>query len=152
MLKEYVIDLRDFDGKLRELISTGLQEHAFRLGWSWGTGKNVHYIEENVLYFDADKGICHNDCIDNSFNNTPISPADFLALTPEDVQDKPEKPVFTPTQMVLCRNEAEYPWCLDIYSHYQRGGRYPYMCVGGKWPEIIPYEGNEHLCGQVGEP
>ena len=87
MLKEYVIDLRGYDGKLRELISTGLQEHGFRLGWIWSTGKHVHHTRENVLYFDADGEMCHNEYIDNSFNNTPISPADFLALTTEDVQD-----------------------------------------------------------------
>jgi hypothetical protein len=92
MLKEYVIDLRGYDGKLRELISTGLQKHAFRLGWIWSTGKHVHHTRENVLYFDADGEMCHNEYIDNSFNNTPISPADFLALTTEDVQDEPDNP------------------------------------------------------------
>jgi hypothetical protein len=34
MLKEYVIDLRGYDGKLRELISTWLQGYAYRLGWT----------------------------------------------------------------------------------------------------------------------
>ncbi len=160
MLKEYVIDLRDYDGKLRELISTGLQEHGFRLGWIWSTGKHVHHTRENVLYFDADGEMCHNEYIDNSFNNTPISPADFLALTTEDVQDNSgtasaactnKKPGFEPKQWVLGRDNPNQCWCLDRFSHYTDD--LEYICLGRcMWEEIIPYEGNEHLCGQVGEP
>ena len=90
MLKEYVIDLRDYDGKIRELISTGLQEHAFTLGWKgWTVGipGEVRYTDSDVLYFDNDGIIKHSFLVDDDFDNTPISPAAFLALTPEDVQD-----------------------------------------------------------------
>ena len=90
MLKEYVIDLRGYDGKLRGLISTGLQKHAFRLGWEgWpcsNSGK-VECTDEPVLYFDNDENIRHSSFVDGCLDNTPISPAAFLALTPEDVQD-----------------------------------------------------------------
>ena len=150
MLKEYVIDLREFKGKLRELISTGLQEHAFMLGWIWGFGgKIVNFTKSAILYLHDDGMICH----DNDMRSRgTITPADFLALTPEDVQDEPEKPRFEPTQMVLGRNKPDRIWRLDIYSHHVEENSFPHACVGGSWPEIIPYEGNEHLCGQVGEP
>ena len=95
MLKEYVIDLRGYDGKLRELISTGLQKHAFRLGWigcPYSNPGKVDCTYEPVLYFDGDAKIRHSSFVDGCLNNTPISPADFLALTTEDVQDEPDNP------------------------------------------------------------
>jgi hypothetical protein len=168
MLKEYVIDIREFDGKLRELISTGLQEHAFKLGWKgWPARDNpgeVFYTDKKVLYFDSDGSIAHNSFIDDAFDNTLITPADFLALTTEDVQDNSgtasaactdKKPKFEPKQWVLVRDSKEHPWYLDIYSHYddeEDGSGIHFMCVGSGWRECIPYDGNEHLCGQVGEP
>jgi len=90
MQKKYVIDLRGYDGKLRELISTGLQEHSFKLGWKGIPSKNpgkVAYTDEPVLYFDNDENIRHSSFVDGCLDNTPISPADFLALTTEDVKD-----------------------------------------------------------------
>jgi hypothetical protein len=163
MLKEYVIDLRGYDGKLRKLISTGLQEHGFRLGWKGIPSKNpgkVAYTDEPVLYFDNDENIRHSSFVDGCLDNTPISPADFLALTTEDVQDNSgtasaactdKKPGFEPKQWVLGRDNPNQCWCLDRFSHYTDD--LEYICLGRcMWEKIIPYEGNEHLCGQVGEP
>jgi hypothetical protein len=156
-MKEYVIDLREFDGKIRELISTGLQEHAFTLGWKgWTVGipGEVRYTDSDVLYFDNDGIIKHSFLVDDDFDNTPITPADFLALTPEDVQAKPEKLRFKPTQSILGRDDSSRAWTLDIFSHVDGDSddAYIYVCVGTCWAEIIPFEGNEHLCGKVGEP
>jgi hypothetical protein len=92
-MKEYKIDLHEFDGKVREVVSEAIQRHAFELGypgWRCG-GKNVRETRAPYLFIETRRMAMTDTCSMNAFMNdkdTLISVADFLALTPEDVQDE----------------------------------------------------------------
>jgi hypothetical protein len=104
------------------------------------------------LYLHGDGLICHDN--DMKMRGT-ITPADFLSLTPEDVQDEPDdlELMFKPDVKVLVRDLPDQRWKLDIFSHIDlQDLTHNYVCVGGFYVDCIPYEGNEHLCGKVGEP
>ena len=54
---------------------------------------------------------------------------------------------FKPYQKVLTRMEDGESWEADLFGTYKPLCDNPYHCVGGWWPQCIPYEGNEHLLG-----
>ena len=150
-MKEYKIDLSGYEGKVREVVSEAIQRHAFELGyegWLYG-GKIVQDTQVKFLYIKE-------DCFTIGFNAdthleapyTPISPADFLTLTPEDVKEAPKEPEFKPFDRVLVRDSDEDEWHIDFFErYYDKDAPYGNMCVSSRWRHCIPYEGNEHLLG-----
>lgn len=89
-MKAYKIDLSMLDSEAREDVSATLQRHSFRLGYAWQYGgKKVQHEYCPVLCFEADGEILVDEDTYrfNKWSNTEISITDFLALTPEDVQD-----------------------------------------------------------------
>ena len=54
-----------------------------------------------------------------------------------------------PFDKVLCRDDANYKWEVDIFRHIIEGDyEYnKYSCMSDTWRYCIPYEGNEHLLG-----
>jgi hypothetical protein len=92
-MKEYKIDLSGFDGKVRELVSEAIQRHAFELGYEWcGSGRKVVLTNSPYLFFNKSSDITNVGTGGvrylEQIYGTLISAADFLALTPEDVQDE----------------------------------------------------------------
>lgn len=55
------------------------------------------------------------------------------------------KPQLKPFDKVLVRNNDDDEWVCDIFSHIDELAFY--YCVGTRWEQCIPYEGNEHLLG-----
>lgn len=93
-MKEYKIDLSGFDGKVREVVSEAVQRHAFELGCRWFGVFEKRALHKGAPYLfthkDGSLGMQMSGTVSwfNSHTNTLISPADFLALTPEDVKDE----------------------------------------------------------------
>lgn len=68
--------------------------------------------------------------------------------------DKPKMERFDPNTLqpferVLVRNGTDKPWQCDLFSHYDGGAIYPYICIGDICKQyIIPYNvGTKHLVG-----
>ena len=94
----------------------------------------------------------HRDTF-NRCKNIEISAADFLALTPEDVQDAPKEPEFKPFDRVLVRDDDDDEWHIDFFEgmNKDKDEPYTYRCLNSLWYQCIPYEGNEHLLGTTGD-
>ena len=156
-MKEYKIDLHEFEGKVREVVNEAIQEKAFELGcWWYGVHeKRAIYTNASFIFTHKDGSLSMRKDSDiswfNSHSNTLISAADFLALTPEDVQDKPKEPKepeFKPFQKVLVRDYDSNVWTAHLYSHRDDNLTYIHRTVGDVgYHQCIPYEGNEHLLG-----
>lgn len=56
-----------------------------------------------------------------------------------------------PFDKVLCRDDRNCPWRVDMFSRYVEGDEFPYYGFKSTWKECIPYEGNEYLCDTIGE-
>lgn len=52
-----------------------------------------------------------------------------------------------PFDKVLCRDNANSKWEVDIFRHIVEENTYRYSCLCDTWKYCIPYEGNEHLLG-----
>lgn len=145
-MKEYKIDLSDYDGRVREVLSEAIQKKAFELGYEWASiGKEVSWLKSPYLFFNKDRYITYVDAEDilhfESHENTAISAADFLSLT----QEEPE---FKPFDRVLMRDFDDQMWTAHLYSHRDDSLTYIHRTVGDAgYNQCIPYEGNEHLLG-----
>ena len=150
-MKEYKIDLSMYEGKVRELVSEAIQKKAFGMGhpgWASG-GKVIQFSRMTYLFFEESCLVFGNNKQNYERNSLPeISAADFLALTPEDVQDAPKEPEFKPFDRVLVRDYDNDAWIANIYSHRDENCTFIHQTFGGVgYHQCIPYEGNEHLLG-----
>lgn len=59
--------------------------------------------------------------------------------------DQKQETELKPFDKVLVRNNDDDEWVCDIFSHIDELDFY--YCVGTRWEQCIPYEGNEHLLG-----
>ena len=156
-MKEYKIDLSGYEGKVREVVSEAIQRHAFKLGYGWCRSVKKKILTNSpYFFFNTDRSITYVDDEDVRYfedhRNIEISAADFLALTPEDVQDAPKEPEFKPFDHVLVRDNDIDEWHIDFFEGYDKDEPLHYLCLGSYWRHCIPYEGNEHLLGTAGEP
>jgi len=155
-MKEYKIDLSMYEGKVREVVNDAVQTKAFSLGYSWWAQERptvispTTVISPNCCYlFLNQSGFItrkHERNISHfSERDMPeISAADFLALTPEDVKEKPE---FKPFDKVLVRDSDGDEWRIDLFESFSEDAPYSFQCLQSYWKQCIPYEGNEHLLG-----
>ncbi len=154
-MKEYKIDLHEFEGKVRELVSEAIQRHAFELGYKGFNGRQVvSYTSAPFLFLNTTiKGMGyvsgHEASFFEQYEMPEISAADFLALTPEDVKDAPKEPEFKPFDRVLVRDDDDDEWHIDFFEGMNKDKDEPctYQCLNSFWRHCIPYEGNEHLLG-----
>lgn len=138
-MKAYKIDLSGFTGKVREVASEAVQKKAFELGYEWiATGKNImKYPGDLGIIFSAGGEMSR---LLSTSENPAITADAFLAL-------ESAWPEFKPFDKVLVRDAEKKAWCADIYSHLSKDEPGIHICVGGAWPQVIPYEGNEHILG-----
>ena len=156
-MKEYKIDLSMHEGKVRELVSEAVQKKAFELGYRWiNGGKSLKLLDVPLLFLDINGFVAWCSSKTGSWSNgdnAKISPADFLALTLEDVQDAPKDPELKPFDRVLVRDYDIDEWHIDFFEGcYDKDEPYANVCMSSCWEHCIPYEGNEHLLGTAGEP
>jgi len=147
-MKEFKIDLHEFKGKIREVVSEAIQKKAFGLGYEWNGGGKEAFYKKSPYLFLADK-ITHFGTEDVSFfeahGGDEISAEDFLDFNPEE-------PELKPFDHVLVRDFDEEEWVIDIFEEKDRDKPYRYQCLRSFYHQCIPYEGNEHLLGTTGEP
>jgi len=151
-MKEFKIDLSGYEGKVREVVSEAVQRKAFELGYGWvDGGKSLKLLDAPLLYLNINGFVTcgySKTCSWSNSDKAEISPADFLALTPEDVRDAPKEPEFKPFDRVLVRDDDDDEWHIDFFEgYYDKDAPYGNMCVSSRWRHCIPYEGNEHLLG-----
>ena len=156
-MKEYKIDLHEFEGKVREVVNEAIQEKAFELGcWWFGVPeKRAIHKSASFIFTHKDGSLSMRKDSDaswfNNHSNTLISAADFLALTPEDVQDKPKapkEPEFKPFDRVLVRDYDNDAWIANIYTYRDENCTFIHQTLNGVgYHQCISYEGNEHLLG-----
>lgn len=67
--------------------------------------------------------------------------------------DKPKVEKFDPKTLqpfdrVLVRDNDDEKWDCDLFSYYDGGQSYPYVCVSRLWSQCIPYnDETKHLVG-----
>lgn len=63
------------------------------------------------------------------------------------------KQKFKPFDKVLVKNIMSDNWVLSLFSHYNNGEKYPFICINDNYYRYcIPYEGNENLLGTANNP
>ena len=69
---------------------------------------------------------------------------------PDTLQVEPVKPTcpFKPFDKVLVRDGVDEQWRINIFSHHQEKGGFPYVCMSGVYRDCIPY--NEHTAHLLG--
>lgn len=50
---------------------------------------------------------------------------------------------------VLVRDDGYSSWRPDLWALYDKGHKFPYITIGCRYRQCIPYEGNEHLLGKT---
>ena len=50
---------------------------------------------------------------------------------------------------VLVRDDGYSLWQPSVWGLYDKGDRFPYITIGCRYRQCIPYEGNEHLLGKT---
>lgn len=81
-MQAYKMDLSMYEGKLREVVSTAVQQHAFELGYAWyGIGNVISDNNQPYLYFN-DAGMMYGDTSSYFIfdKSRPISESEFLAI------------------------------------------------------------------------
>ena len=60
---------------------------------------------------------------------------------PETLRVEPVKPKcpFKPFDKVLVRDGVDEQWRINIFSHHQEKGGFPYVCMSGVYRDCIPY-------------
>lgn len=62
------------------------------------------------------------------------------------------EPKFKPFDKVLVRNQTNEKWSINLFSYYEEGIIFPYVCLDGKYHHCVPYEGHEYLVGTTINP
>lgn len=66
----------------------------------------------------------------------------------KEVVDLEPKCELKPFDKVLCRDDIDEEWHIDLFESTQTdNSKYNYKCMVNIWKHCIPYEGNEHLLG-----
>lgn len=70
------------------------------------------------------------------------------------IEKKPETPFnLQPFDKVLIRDDDEFRWNIDFFSHIDDTQHCSYICALGSWEQCIPYnDETKHLLGTNQEP
>lgn len=123
--------------------------YAIFEGWA-----NDDYTKFNsticIYAFDAsfdEEVVCDTDCFVKAREKER---ATFIAnaekhyngkYNPDTLQVEPVKPKcqFKPFDKVLVRDGVDEQWRINIFSHHQEKGGFPYVCMSGVYRDCIPY-------------
>lgn len=100
--------------------------------------------------FDASFGeeeVCDTDCFVKAREEERAA---FIAdaekhyngkYNPDTLRVEPVKPKcpFKPFDKVLVRDGVDEQWRINIFSHHQEKGGFPYVCMSGVYRDCIPY-------------
>ncbi len=115
---------------------------------------NDDYTEFNTTIcfyvFDAsfdEEVVCDTDCFVKAREGERAA---FIAnaekhyngkYNPDTLRVEPVKPKcpFKPFDKVLVRDGVDEQWRINIFSHHQEKGGFPYVCMSGVYRDCIPY-------------
>lgn len=118
-------------------------------GWA-----NDDYTKFNTTIdfyeFDAsfdEEVVCYTDCFVKAREEeraTFITNAEKHyngKYNPDTLQVEPVKPKcqFKPFDKVMVRDGVDEQWRINIFSHHQEKGGFPYVCMSGVYRDCIPY-------------
>ena len=129
----------------------------------------VWVIDIFEKYEDSTSGFCYNcmtslwkQCIPYKGNEHLLGTTDSPQKDgPQEETEKKDEvsnnygyPVeyFKRNDLVLCRDNKDSYWRIDIFLYKKDDTPYPFRCTNSVWLECIPYEGNEHLSGTTDSP
>jgi hypothetical protein len=160
--KRIAIVLNKYEGKEWDAVSMAVQKHAQSFGFQWVNGKDVFFKIPNRkadILLDDNKTMVYYETEGVSRYEAVIIAADFLEFTKGYVEEllgiRQKKGRFKPFQKVLVRDGECERWRCAFYSHYEEVSNscktYKHITTGSHYNYCIPYEGNEHLVGEVGK-
>lgn len=77
---------------------------------------------------------------------------DILSSINDEVETPCNASDLQPLQPVLVRDDDLYAWELGLFGRIDDGHKFPYICIGQRYAQCIPYDGNEHLLGTIYSP
>ena len=93
-----------------------------------------------------------------SYFDNDIDALDTLKDIIESINNKVETSCnasdLQPLQPVLVRDDYLYKWELGLFGRVddESNAEHPYICIGERYAQCIPYKGNEHLLGTRKSP
>jgi len=113
-MKKIVVNLSGFSGELRKVISKGVQEHAFKLGYTWLRGTDITiFTEASSLYFSGN-GVIYERCwfLKDKDSYEELDAAAFLKLGKDDVVDA--LPIVKIGNYYYCSATNELVICTEV--------------------------------------
>lgn len=100
------------------------------------------FTSDGMLYCDYSDAEC---MLFPSRDQRDWSKFEVTDQATDQATDQKQETELKPFDKVLVRNNDDDEWVCDIFSHIDELAFY--YCVGTRWEQCIPYEGNEHLLG-----
>lgn len=121
--------------------SEEIQRKLFKLGFHWdGSCDNpIYHLDSPFIYINSDKTLGNSYYMDSFSKHEykEIKADDILSINTEELH---------PFDKVLVRDNDDEIWKCDLFSHIDKNEKYnKYICIGSRWEQCIPYQGNEHL-------
>mgnify|MGYP006959314239 CR=1 FL=1 len=136
------------------------KDNMYAIFEGWANDDYTKFNSTICIYaFDAsfdEEVVCDTDCFVKAREEER---ATFIAnaekhyngkYNPDTLQVEPVKPKcqFKPFDKVLVRDGVDEQWRINIFSHHQEKGGFPYVCMSGVYRDCIPY--NEHTAHLLG--
>lgn len=107
-------------------------------------GKNINGIEQGVILSITD-GTYDVAVTNNIGVFVPIEEQDDWEVISHKFDIHTLKPF---ESKVLVRDDGYSLWQPSLWGFYDKGHRFPYVTVGFRYKQCIPYKGNEYLLGK----
>ena len=130
------------------------KDNMYAIFEGWANDDYTKFNSTICFYvFDAsfdEEVVCDTDCFVKAREGERAA---FIAnaerhyngkYNPDTLRVEPVKPTcpFKPFDKVLVRDGVDEQWRINIFSHHQEKGGFPYVCMSGVYRDCIPY--NEH--------
>ena len=127
------------------------KDNMYAIFEGWANDDYTKFNSTICIYaFDAsfdEEVVCDTDCFVKAREEER---ATFIAnaekhyngkYNPDTLQVEPVKPKcqFKPFDKVLVRDGVDEQWRINIFSHHQEKGGFPYVCMSGVYRDCIPY-------------
>lgn len=127
------------------------KDNMYAIFEGWATDDYTKFNSTICFYvFDAsfdEEVVCDTDCFVKAREGERAA---FIAnaerhyngkYNPDTLRVEPVKPTcpFKPFDKVLVRDGVDEQWRINIFSHHQEKGGFPYVCMSGVYRDCIPY-------------
>lgn len=127
------------------------KDNMYAIFEGWANDDYTKFNSTICIYaFDAsfdEEVVCYTDCFVKAREEeraTFITNAEKHyngKYNPDTLQVEPVKPKcqFKPFDKVLVRDGVDEQWRINVFSHHQEKGGFPYVCMSGVYRDCIPY-------------